>query len=464
MVDTFLALAVLCLLFCAFWVVVIRNAKPLSGITIFLLAATVGFLIRALVLVWNPDLAVGGANRHPQLKYDLPTLAWMAAVFCIAALAASRWVAVQLPPARSRNRDTLGGPAIEPWIPVTACSIASLLTSTAYIVLIRSTLRAASTAEAIDLLTQRSLTITAGTGAVSVLVEVSLLLAGAAVYAYRCRRPGLPAGGLAAFAAVMSIAIRAASGSRGGLLQALFVIGVCFLGTVGRWRGNLMRMLGLAAVVVTILYVGVERRYAAQQGEVAFRRGVDVESALAETTGSTASLDGLSLARRYVADEGLRAKAIPAGVAANLVPVGVWPEKPPTNGVLIRRHFWGDALTGIPAGAAGEGYLTGGVTGVIAAGIFLGALIALAESWLTAALAHRRAVDVAAVSMIVYQLAGNAIRSGMESAIARSILVLCIFLAIKAVSNFFLIGHQQAAYRTAWHPQKTIWLRRMHHR
>ena len=216
------------------------------------------------------------------------------------------------------------------------------------------------------------------------------------------------------------VAVLALSGGRGNLIQ--FLISVFILRELSVARLGLtvkpLVKFGIVVVAALIIISGLTLRKANQFNESVFDVWSDVSREAASALISPfALIDHYALSRIYVEENGFDYGETFLNFATKPIPRSMWPNKPETLAIQVRRHFWGDELGGIPPGIYGEGYIALGFVGALIISVVIGAVGVMATRVYNQAKFDQSLMPLCA--LIVPYFAFNLIRSGWDISFSR---------------------------------------------
>ncbi|MDQ4145945.1 MAG: hypothetical protein M3198_19800 [Actinomycetota bacterium] len=296
----------------------------------------------------------------------------------------------------------------------------SVAASLAYLILMSRHTSGGHLGAAVTALQSRVLGATAGAGHIALLIEIAIFANAtvAILWAHsRTARRYLPklvglVGFLAAFVATV------VSGARGltVILIASVALGPAFLGLVRSRRLPRIRTVAAVVAVIAVVVLGLNVRIAVQGAEP--RTRIWVTDILVGVANSMPLVDAHGLAIDYEREKGATFGENFLRIPSLVIPRGLWPAKPDAFGVEIRYTYWGDRLTGIPVGYLGEFIVAFGILGVLPAVAFFLIVLVLLQRFRRAGSRFPEAWGALYVIGSL-QLAGNALRSGLEVSLLR---------------------------------------------
>lgn len=225
------------------------------------------------------------------------------------------------------------------------------------------------------------------------------------------------------------------SGARGNFLQFIMTLLMIHMGLkYGKVYFN-KNILIFTFLVLLVLTFGLVNRMMAQQENLEFNDAMNnVSSDLVDKlTGTFAIYDHFILSREYVLDEGYSFGKIYINNLVKPIPRSIWSGKPESLDLVIRNHFWGDKLGGVPPGVFGEFYITGGIV----AAFLLIPLFSLGTFKLNRLYEYITEKNelVLFVSMMTPYLFFSLIRLGFDVAFTRVTIFLFFLFLVKYISK-----------------------------
>ena len=239
--------------------------------------------------------------------------------------------------------------------------------------------------------------------------------------------------GKALFVVIVGLLMLIVSGARGNLIQyVITLMMIWYIPKSGRVYFNFKIFIFIVFVLI-VLFVGLANRLAVQNN-LDFRDVIsEVSDRSADTlTGPFAIYDHYGLSRVYADELGYDYGAAYLSNITRPIPRSLWPDKPQALGKLVRNHFWGDTMGGVPPGLIGEFYISGGILAAI--------LLMPLFSYLVCKINHLYEISLSEHELVLFvavftpYVFFSLIRLGVDVAFTRILIYVFFFFILKKIS------------------------------
>lgn len=229
------------------------------------------------------------------------------------------------------------------------------------------------------------------------------------------------------------------TGGRGAMLTQAFVMIALIMLVISKKHLRLTIATTLAAIASAILVVivivgGYALRISAQKS---IPLSVAMEQAIPDSmlivSGTFPLLDMYSGAYVLARDEGLSYGENIINIGGRFIPRDIWPTKPDIVAIEIRKHVYGDRLSGAPPTVFGEFYYAFSWLGLLIGGLVLGSLIKLVDALRNYVVHFPIAAGI--YFYLSFQISFGIVKSGFENSLFHVIYFALGLIAVKLISN-----------------------------
>ena len=144
-------------------------------------------------------------------------------------------------------------------------------------------------------------------------------------------------------------------------------------------------------------------------------RGGVVFNAVDTLLDTCPSLKQTAVAIRFKEDVKHDLSWTPLNGFASVIPRSLWAEKPYPIGILVRQHYSGDRIAGMPLGLTGELWFVGEHFAVVFGGLFFGLILSLVNR--SFRLLHYEGLVRVIYPLFIYTCVFRVYRNGIEPVI-----------------------------------------------